>query len=260
MNRAVVAGGLALALALTWGPSLGRAESDPKPPAQPADASTPPASGAGAGSGTTTEVASKPPVYKLPKLGKPRGRIGGGRRGPLDGTASLQALVPDHVGETTAKQPALYWYLGTPVKEGVALELTLIDERSVDPLVDAKLAAPAGPGLQRIALADYGIDLEPGQEYQWSISLVPDPKDRSKDVVTTGWIERVAAPADLAERLAAAGPAGAASIYGEEGLWYDMIDALAAPLPGKSGPDATRELESLFALAGLSQPGAAAPR
>lgn len=255
MKRAGIVGGLTLACALAWGPPLGRAEGDSKQPA-PADAATPPASGGGA----TTDVASKPPVYKLPKLGKPRGRIGGGRRGPLDGSASLQALVPDHVGETTAKQPALYWYLGAPVKDGVALELTLIDERSVDPLVDAKLPPPSGPGLQRIALADYGVDLEPGQEYQWSVSLVPDPKDRSKDVVTTGWIERVAAPEGLSARLASAGPGGAAAVYGDAGLWYDMVDALAAPLPGKGGTEASRQLDALFALAGLQSEGAAAPR
>src|SRR5215470_16330270 len=154
------------------------------------------------------------PVYRLPKVGTPRGRIGGGRRGPILGDAEIQALVPDHVGQTTAAQPDLYWYLARPVQGEVAFEVTVVDERKIDPVVDRRLARPDAAGPQRIRLADLGVTLEPGQEYQWSVAVVPDPSDHAKDVVASGWIERVSAPEGLAGRLAAAGPDGAATIYG----------------------------------------------
>lgn len=255
MSSLRIAGIAALGLAVAWPLASGRAAEEGV-----ASGARPEAEKAPGPQGTAA-VSAPPPLYRLPKLGKPRGRIGGGRRGPLEGTAALTALVPDHVGATTSGQPNLYWYLAEPVADGVAIELTLIDEGSIDPLVDAKLERPAAPGLQRIRLAEFGITLEPGQEYQWSVAVVPDPEDRSKDVVTTGWIERVPAPAGLGERLAAAGPDAAAAVYGEAGLWYDMLDAAAGPV--RDRPDAgapRRQLAALLEQAGLPAEAAGAPR
>jgi hypothetical protein len=204
-------------------------------------------------------VSSRPPLYQLPKVGKPRGRIGGGRRGPIEGVAELHALAPDHVGQTTSAQPILYWYLAEPAAEGVAFEITLIDATSIDPLLDRRLARPGQTGLQRVALSELGISLEPGQEYQWSIAAVPDPEDHAKDVVASGWIERVPAPDDIEARLAAAGPGGAAAVYGAEGLWYDMLDAAFERV--RANPDALAYREDLLRVleqAGL--PGEAARR
>ena len=93
------------------------------------------APGAAAGS----DVAASPPIYQLPKVGKPTGRVGGGRRGTGDGLPGLYAVVPDHVGYTTSRQPVLYWYLSDRVAGNVRLELTLIDEKSVDPLLDRQV-------------------------------------------------------------------------------------------------------------------------
>lgn len=255
MSRVGVIGIAALGLALGWPPVQGRAQEER------ATTGAQPESGKAPGSEGVAAVSAAPPLYRLPKVGKPRGRIGGGRRGPLDGVANLQALVPDHVGATTSGQPSLYWYLAEPIAEGVAIELTLIDEGSIDPLVDAKLARPSAAGLQRIRLADFGVTLEPGQEYQWSVSVVPDPEDRSKDVVTTGWIERVPAPAGLADRLAAAGSGEVVAVYGEAGLWYDMLDAAAAPVGERPDADLSRrQLGTLLEQAGLPAEAAGSPR
>jgi hypothetical protein len=211
--------------------------------------------------GSTTAPAPAPagsaPVYRLPKVGQPRGRIGGGRRGPLLGGAEIQALVPDHVGQTTSAHPDLFWYLAEPTQGEVAFEVTVVDARAIDPVVDRRLAKPAATGLQRIRLADFGVSLEPGQEYQWSVAVVPDPKDHAKDVVASGWIERVPAPDGLASRLAAAGPDGAATVYGEAGLWYDMLTAAYDRIGAHPDDEGYRtELAAVLEQAGL--PAAAA--
>jgi hypothetical protein len=209
------------------------------------------AGGPAAGAG----VAASPPIYQLPKVGKPTGRVGGGRRGSGDALPGLYAVVPDHVGYTTSRQPVLYWYLSERVNGNVHLELTLIDEKSVDPLLDRQFPAPAQPGLQAIRLADYGVSLEPGQEYQWSVSLVPDTSDRSKDVVSSGWIEVVTAPDDLDAKLAAAGENGAPEVYGAAGLWYDTLAASAARLErDPANPRYRGELDRLLAEVGLPEP------
>src|SRR5262245_16802105 len=212
-------------------------------------------------SGTTPPAVSSapPPLYQLPKVGKPRGRIGGGRRGAMGAVAELQALVPDHVGQTASAQPSLYWYLAQPAGD-VAFELTLIDGSSVDPLVDVRLDKPSA-GLQRVRLADLGVELKPGQEYQWSVAAVPDPEDHSKDVVASGWIERVAAPDDMQARLRAAGPDGAASVYGAAGLWYETLDAACERVRQNPDSDADRQrLAALLEQVGLPPAAAERPR
>ena len=130
-------------------------------------------------------------IYQLPKVGKPTGRLGGGRRGQVTDVPQVYTLVPDHVGRTTSQQPVLYWYMSDGTVGDLKFELTLIDETSVDPLIDTGVARPPAPGLQRVDLADYGMNLAIGEEYQWSVVLVTDPDDRSKDIVSSGWIERV---------------------------------------------------------------------
>lgn len=197
-------------------------------------------------------VAAAAPLYKLPKVGKPTGRVGGGRRGAGSDLPALYALVPDHVGYTTQRQPTLYWFLPEGAKGDLRFELTLIDEASVEPLIDRPLASPPSPGLNRIQLAGSGVKLEPGQEYQWSVALVPDKNDRSKDVVSSGWIEVVAPPDDLAARVEAAGPDGAAAVYGANGLWYDTLAAAIADVERNPSATAPRQrLAGLLAEAGL---------
>jgi hypothetical protein len=222
-------------------------------PAAAAPSATP---GAPAAAGAP-DVAMGVPLYQLPKVGKPRERIGGGRRGIAQEQPEVLALVPDHVGLTVNPQPVLYWYLSGDARGSARFELTLIDEDSVDPLIDAGLAGPVEPGLQRIDLAAYGIELAPDREYQWFVSLSPDAEQRSKDLVSSGWIQRVAKPADLAARLAGADADGARAAYGEAGLWYDVLDAsarLAAQHP--EDPRYRRQLAQLLEQAGL--PAAAA--
>ncbi len=211
-------------------------------------------------SSATPPVSAAAPVYQLPKVGKPRGRIGGGRRGPGDAAPDLHALVPEHVGQTASAQPTLYWYLAEPVAGDVAFELTLIDATSVEPLVDARLERPASAGIQRVRLADLGIALEPGQEYQWSIAVVPDPKDHSKDVVASGWIERVPAPEGMQEKLGAAGPDGAAAVYGAAGLWYDTLEAACERVRANPDEPAYRQqLATLLEQVGLPVDAARRP-
>ena len=75
--------------------------------------------------------------------------------------------------------------------------------------------ATAAPGVQEIELATYAVELRAEVEYEWTVTLVADPAKRSADLITAGWIERVAAPAGLD----ASDPAALAA----QGLWYDAF-------------------------------------
>jgi hypothetical protein len=191
-------------------------------------------------------------LYKLPAVGKPRRRIGGGRRGAGDALPDVLALVPDHVGLTASDEPSVFWYVSDTSAGPAAFELTVIHEGAIEPLVEVRLRAPTAKGVQRVDLGAHGVRLRAGEEYQWSLALVVDPEQRSRDLVATGWIERVAPPEALSAKLAAAGESGAAAVYAESGLWYDALASiwtLAQRRPGDAEPQ--RQLDALLAQVGL---------
>ena len=195
-------------------------------------------------SAATREVpagAAQPvPVYKPPLRGKPRARIGGGVRSATADWPSLFVLVPEHTGQTISAQPSLFWYVDGPVPEGVPLMFTVFDDTTVEPLVETELPRPERPGIQRIDLAQHGVRLERGTEYEWTVALVIDPEQRSSDIVAAGWIDRIEPPSALGAGEGASG----ARIYAEQGLWYDALaaasDAIRAD-PADVGLRASRE-------------------
>ena len=140
------------------------------------------------------------PVYKPPLgLGAPSSLVAGGSRGTntclagglKDGntTLTLSVLVPvDHIGLTVQEQPSLYWYLSAATS--CQVEVTLTDGQVVEPLLDLRLSPPANPGVQRVRLADHGVRLAPGVQYQWAVALIPDPNHRSKDIIAARGIKR----------------------------------------------------------------------
>lgn len=146
------------------------------------------------------------------------------------------ALAPEHVGQTTSEAPSLYWYLSEiPEEGGFEFWIGSVNAGSVpgqpsgasagedsDTWIRKDLPSPARPGLQRILLSDYGVELEAGVEYSWTISS-------GLDAHPSGWIKRVELPASVGKRLTDASLSGnvqAPAIYAEAGLWYDALSSL----------------------------------
>src|SRR6185295_9731358 len=105
---------------------------------------------------------------------------------------SVYVLAPDHIGLTTAEQPALYWYISSPTP--VRLEVTMIDDKQITPVIETAVAPISGAGVQRLRLSDLKVSLTLGIEYQWTVSLIPDARQRSNDVISGGVIRRVSPP------------------------------------------------------------------
>jgi hypothetical protein len=177
--------------------------------------------------------ASALPAYRPPRRGSPRARVGGGLRGARALPTPL-ALAPDHVGQTLFAQPSLFWHIDGSPSRGKQLVFTLIDEESIDPLVEVTLAAPERSGIWRIRLADYAAHLTPGAEYQWSVALIADPAHRAKDIVSSGYIRRVAAPEEL--KLDQPG----VDTYAELGLWYDALESISDSIDAAPADSALR--------------------
>lgn len=194
-------------------------------------------------------------VYVPPLRGAPGGRVGGGTRGASEGAAVVQVLAPDHTGYTTMAQPDLYWFASGP--GSARLEVTLIDGEGIDPLVETSLPCSVRAGIQRLDLGDYDVELAPGEEYEWSVALVTDPKRRSSDVISAGRIKRVDPSTELAAKLDGTAEEDRPSLYASEGIWYDAVASVSRQIEEDPG-DAVLQTQraALLAQVGLDEAAA----
>jgi hypothetical protein len=176
------------------------------------------------------QQASDLPIYEPPRRGAPASRISGATRGLDSGQVEVLVLAPEAAGLTLEATPTLYWYLSHPA--GKAVEVTVIRDDVPAPMVDVTAPVPAGGGIQSFSLAAHRASLLPGVEYQWSVALILEPSDRSKDAVASGRIRRVEASPELRARLATAAPRERAKILAAASIWYDAIAELSAAAAG----------------------------
>lgn len=216
-----------------------------QPPAT--DSKSPPASTPAA---TSTAAV---PVYKPPLRGSPGGRVGGGTRGaPGRDTFMLSVLAPDHNGLTVSDQPALYWFISADIS--LPVEVTIADPNGTQPLMETRVSGPVKRGIQRVRLAEHGVKLAPGITYRWSVTVVPDPNRRSRDILASGTIERVESPAGLDAKLQGASKTTLPSLYAEAGIWYDALAALSELIESSpNDAELLRHREALLAQAGLPE-------
>jgi Domain of Unknown Function (DUF928) len=173
----------------------------------------------------TTAAAPPAVIYRPAKGSAPSARVTGGSRGSGDATITLDVLAPDETGLTTQEQPSLFWFQSKPAK--ARFELTLIAPDKDEPILQVNIERASSAGIQRLRLADHGVKLATGVEYQWVIALVTDPDNRSTDLVASGFIKRVEPSAELKAKVAGADGSSLPSIYAEAGIWHDALSTLS---------------------------------
>lgn len=185
-----------------------------------------------------TQALAKAPVYKPPLRGAPGGRVGGGTRGIGD-MSTISVLAPDHVGLTANPQPSLFWSISKPVS--AKMELAINEPQSSKPLLEVAIKTPLEAGIHAINLADYGVSLKPGKQYEWFVAIVPDPTQRSSDIMAGGAIEYAIPPKPLQDKLAKAGEKDQPAIYAEEGVWYNAVSSLSSLITANPGNKELKE-------------------
>ena len=187
--------------------------------------------------------ASPAPAHKIKFLPQTSGeasvRVTGGSRGTGPETIALDVLAPDEIGITTQEQPSLFWFQSKPAN--ARFELTLLQDNKVKPLVDVQVDRAAKAGVQRLKLADQGVKLAPGVEYQWVVALITDPDNRSKDLVASGVIKRTEPSSDLKEKIGKADSASLPGVYAEAGVWYDALSVLSDQIDAHPDDQALRQ-------------------
>jgi hypothetical protein len=182
----------------------------------------------------TSKLFYKPPA----DAGKIPTRVSGGARGEGIDT-SLFALVPDHVAVTTKAQPSLFWFQSKSAK--AKLELTLVEPKKSKPLLSLTTPQADQAGIRHVKLVKHKVELQPDVVYEWMVAIVPDPENRSKDVVAKGVIKRIKTPDDVANRIAGASETEQAAIYAQNGIWYDALEAITNAIEAQPDNAALRE-------------------
>ena len=200
-------------------------------------------------------AASRKVLYKPPAAaGNIPARVSGGARGEGVDTV-LIALVPNHVALTTQAQPSLFWFQSKPAK--AKLDLTVVEPKKPKPLLSLAAQEADKPGIHRVKLAKYKIELQPDVPYEWSVAIVPDAENRSRDVIAKGVIKRVTPPGDLATRIENADNIERAAAYAEAGFWYDAFESVSNAIEAHPDDASLRaQRASLLQQIGLSQAAA----
>jgi hypothetical protein len=233
----------------------GTSYAQPDPAASPSSAATaapvaPPAPVASAPARAPMKLTYKPPAG----AGNIPTRVSGGARGGGADT-SLLALVPEHAALTTHAQPSLFWFQSKPAK--AKLELALVEPKKAKPVLALTSGTANKVGIHRIKLVNHKIELQPDVLYEWTVAIVPDAENRSKDVIAKGVIKRVSSPSGLAEKVENVSDTEKAAIYAEAGIWYDALEAISNAVDAHPEDASLREQRaSLLKQVGLPQAAA----
>jgi hypothetical protein len=168
-------------------------------------------------------------TFKAPEgLQAPGRRVAGGSRAPQERNCSsgqnpLTAVVPNsNIGLTTQANPTFFFYIP---QTSATLELVLRDQ---DKEYKQMYKSSEKGGI--VSIPFNKTPLEVDKVYRWSLSIVCNPKERSKDKFVEGAIVRVKTVAQLASKLATASPQERANLYAEAGIWQDSLASLAQSL------------------------------
>jgi hypothetical protein len=191
-------------------------------------------------------------IYIPPSRGSVETRAGAGTRAPSL-LPNVEALAPGHVGLTTRAGPVLAWFVNGSADAPV--ELTLTEPGRAEPLLERTVAQRIEPGFHFASLEELGVRLETGRDYEWSVALVADPKQRDRDAVSSAAIRRVAATPALEQALRS-GP-HAYRALARNGVWYDALATLSDAIALRpDDADLRRERAALLDQVGLTSAAA----
>ena len=172
--------------------------------------------------------------FKPPdQIRRPGNRIGlatrGGTQCRAARTPPLTTVVPLTLyGRTLSGYPTFYWYMPENTYDMARFVLYDMSGSEPRPVYRSNFTISGQTGLAHLTLpmATTLAPLEVGKMYRWMVVLVCTDHP-SLNVFAEGWIERVTPSAKLKARLAVAQPDDRFRVYGEAGVWYDMLRDLA---------------------------------
>ncbi len=189
-------------------------------------------------------------AYQPPLRGAPVSRVGGGTRSIQATDLQIEVLAPEHTGLTLQAQPIFYWFCTRAITAPV--EFTLVRPGVPEPVLEVTLPGPFEPGIHVVDLSAHGTALAAELDYEWFISVVFDPAQRSNDVTAGAGIRQVGANDPIRKSLPGVAIATGAE-YAQAGLWYDAVAALSTTIAQHPEDPTPREQRTeLFRQVGLT--------
>jgi hypothetical protein len=157
--------------------------------------------------------------FKPPQTGTPESRVGGGTRSITDilkqiepqTTEQIKLLASNQTGLSSSATPTLYWYASSVSPQ--AFEITVQSINEDKPLLKKNIGSIKAAGIQTIRLANYGVKLENGKNYTWSVS----PINNSAQAAVASASIRHETPKEPLTDLTQMNAAG---------YWYDAVTKL----------------------------------
>ncbi len=139
-------------------------------------------------------------------------------------SATLTALSPGgQLGLTQSSRPKFLVYV--PQTSAQTMEFSLFDDK-MNGVYQMNLPVSNRTGLVSIELPENAPSLVKDKPYYWTVALVCNPNERTKDMVVGGWIEHSELNDSLKQELAKARGLERASLYAQKGFWYDAVNTL----------------------------------
>lgn len=172
-----------------------------------------------------TSLGYSPVVFKE-RMGLPKGRIAVATRAAGAPATPPLVLAPERVGLTLSSVPTLFWFLAERRTAGVRLDINDLD--AMKSVVSKRLKGPFAVGIHALRLADHGVRLSTGHNYQWTLTV------DGADAPSSGGIVRREAPdASLKAALGSATPAERVRILARNGIWHDALDLLSRSIQSR---------------------------
>jgi len=137
----------------------------------------------------------------------------------------LAPIASEHTGFTSSNQPSLYWYISAAYSG--SMEFKLNEPRVSQPVLSVELSGSKTEGIYGINLKDYNVTLKPDIEYEWFITIITDPVERSGDIYASATIKYVKPPDELSVKFNEASLSKRYYVYAKNGYWYDSISSIS---------------------------------
>jgi hypothetical protein len=208
--------------------------------------------------------------FAAPGEGAPRNTSSGGVRGdvnfeaPGSNTTSQTAsggvrgedlakvipLIPaNSYGRTVSGRPTFLVYLPPTASQEVFFSLQDADRNHH---YQKTFNISGQGGIVEITLPEDAPELEIGKEYVWFFAPIsPDGILQPDNYSVTGWVKRVESPVP-SDQVSSLTPIKLATIYAQEGIWYDTLAVLnAAKLAQPDDVTLASEWKDLLQQVGL---------
>jgi Domain of Unknown Function (DUF928) len=171
----------------------------------------------------------KSPIFNLPSRGAPGSRVSaGGRSACPEVQKNMTAMLPvENFGYTLKARPSFLIYIPyqSMNRNRLAIELRLGDQKIKKVIMNA----PNKTGIVHIPFPTELPSLTENNQYRWILTYTCKTPQGDEEIFVSGAVERLqnSEAQSILQEIKSANFEDKMRLYGEKGIWYDLIAELA---------------------------------